>query len=79
MLLAIPIVSLILGIFLLRKPGLAIEIQRRFYAKINWKIEPISMEKEIRNTKIMGLFLVGISVVVMAYLIYAHPKPQVGF
>jgi hypothetical protein len=35
-----------------------IEIQRKFYEKINWKVEPVSMEKEIRNTRIMGLFLV---------------------
>jgi len=33
------------------------EIQKKFYEKINWRIEPISMQKEIRNTKIMGAFL----------------------
>ena len=68
MILVLPIVSLLLGILLLKKPEFAIEIQRRFYAKINWKIEPISMEKEIRNTKIMGLFLVGISVAAIIYI-----------
>lgn len=50
--------SLIFGLFLLFKPGSAIELQRRFYEKINWRIEPVSMAKEIRNTKIMGWFVV---------------------
>ena len=48
---------LLVAFLLIIKPSLAIEIQRRFYEKINWKIEPISMPKEIRNTRIMGWFL----------------------
>ena len=47
-----------IGFLLAIKPNLAIEIQRRFYCHINWKIEPISMSKELRNTRIMGLFLI---------------------
>ncbi|MDD4955701.1 MAG: hypothetical protein PHP17_06665, partial [Candidatus Omnitrophica bacterium] len=47
----------LIGLFLAVKPFKAIELQKKFYAKINWNIEPISMEKEIRNTRIMGLFL----------------------
>jgi len=48
------IVGLSIGSFFIFKPELAIEIQRRFYAKINWRIEPISLKKELRNTRIMG-------------------------
>ena len=33
-----------LGLFLFSKPFSAIEMQRKFYEKINWRIEPISME-----------------------------------
>jgi len=51
------------GLFLIIRPSLAIEIQRRFYAMINWKIEPISMSKEIRNTRIMGWFLIALCIV----------------
>jgi len=47
------------------KPELAIEIQRRFYTKINWKIEPISKSLEIRNTRIMGYFLLLVLVVTL--------------
>lgn len=52
------IICLFIGLFLLIKPESAIEIQRKFYEKINWKIEPISMAKEIRNTKLMGGFVI---------------------
>lgn len=63
----ISMVSLIIGLFLFFKPIFAIEIQRKFYEKINWRIEPISMQKEIRNTKLMGLFLITISLLTMIY------------
>ena len=45
------------ALFMFFKPALAIEIQRRFYLFINWRIEPVSMQKELRNTKIMGASL----------------------
>ena len=54
------------GIFLVLKPGAGIEIQRRFYEKINWRLEPISMPKELRNTKAMGLLLAFVSLLAMA-------------
>lgn len=61
------LIGIFIGIFLIKKPALAIEIQRRFYAKINWKIEPISMRKEISNTKIMGYILIIILIVVFIF------------
>ena len=57
------------GLFLIINPALAIEIQRKFYAAINWKIEPISMEKEIRNTRIMGWSLVAASIFILVFLL----------
>lgn len=62
------VISLLVGLFLFLKPPLAIEIQRRFYEKINWRIEPISMQKEIRNTKIMGLMLIVIMVLLVNFV-----------
>jgi uncharacterized membrane protein len=61
--------SFLLGIILIFKPELAIEIQRRFYAKINWRFEPISMPKEIRNTRIMGIILIGAAIAAVVFLI----------
>lgn len=51
-------VSLAAGIICLRRPGDIIKFQQCFYARINWRIEPVSIEKEVRNTKIMGIFLI---------------------
>ncbi len=61
--------GLLSGLFLLFKPGYSIELQRRFYEKINWKIEPVSMPKEIRNTRAIGTFLVIIAVVISTYVV----------
>jgi hypothetical protein len=49
--------ALALGVFIFRWPEKTFAIQKRFYSLINWNIEPISLPKEIRNTKIMGLIL----------------------
>ena len=57
LILFISLVSFTFGLLLYTQPLRMFEIQRRFYAKINWRIEPISIEKEIRNTKAMGVFL----------------------
>ncbi len=62
-------VSITLGLFVFFRPELTIEIQRKFYEKINWRIEPISMKKEIRNTKIMGIFLVAVAIATMIYFL----------
>jgi hypothetical protein len=55
-------INLYLGFFLFSTPENAIKMQEDFYAKINWKMEPISMQKEIRNTKIMGMSLIVIAI-----------------
>jgi len=70
-LLLIPAASMLAGLFIFFNPALVIEIQRKFYEKINWRIEPISMKKEIRNTRIMGLFLAVIGVLALLKIICA--------
>jgi hypothetical protein len=60
--------SAAIGFFVFFKPELTIELQKRFYTLINWRMEPISMTKEIRNTKIMGLFLVFLSLATVIYM-----------
>ncbi|TRZ95006.1 hypothetical protein D4R78_05020 [bacterium] len=64
-----PLAGFIIGSSLFFKPSTAITIQKNFYAKINWRIEPISMAKELRNTKIMGLCLVILALLTSIYLI----------
>ena len=62
-------IGLFIGFLLVFKPELAIEIQKNFYAKINWRMEPISVEKEIRNTRLMGLFML-IFLMFTLYLVF---------
>jgi len=57
-----------IGFYLMLKPEASIELQRRFYAKINWKLEPISMTKEVRNTRIIG-FLTSLFVAILIYVL----------
>ncbi|HOX53847.1 MAG: hypothetical protein PHI86_01655 [Candidatus Omnitrophica bacterium] len=59
--------GIVIGLFVFLKPAIAIEMQRKFYAIINWRLEPISMEKEIKNTKLMGFGLFVVTVVAMVY------------
>ncbi|MFA5177264.1 MAG: hypothetical protein WC440_03830 [Candidatus Omnitrophota bacterium] len=59
--------ALLFGIFLIRKPQLAIAIQKKFYEKINWRIEPISMDKEIRSTRLLGIFTLGVFLFSIVY------------
>lgn len=46
-----------IGLVLIRAPGFCIELQRKFYAFLNWRIEPISMKRELRSTRLLGFFL----------------------
>lgn len=62
---AVSAFSLAAGIFLLRRPDQAIRIQMAFYEKINWRLEPISMAREVRHTRIMGGCLVVIGLVTL--------------
>ena len=64
--------SIIVGTFLHLKAALAIEMQRKFYLSINWRIEPVSMEKELSNTKMMGRILVFIGI--LTALVYTVMK-----
>ena len=61
------IFAFIVGFICFLRPNSAIKIQQKFYAKINWKIEPINTAKEIRNTKIMGIIniLLGIGIIIV--------------
>ena len=53
------------GILCLRNPQAAIHIQQCFYAKINWKLEPINLAKELRNTRIMGAISIFLALILL--------------
>lgn len=57
------------GILCIRRPDRAIELQRRFYEKINWRLEPIIIKQELKNTRIMGIFMVAASALTIVVII----------
>jgi hypothetical protein len=61
-------VALLTGIVLIVIPRKVIDAQIALYRPFNWKLEPISMEKEIRNTRIMGWIMVLFCAASVAFL-----------
>ena len=61
------VLNMSVGLFLFLRPTESLEIQRRFYLRINWRIEPVDMEKELRNTKAMGALLIASAICVSIY------------
>ncbi|TAM38324.1 hypothetical protein EPN54_04400 [bacterium] len=60
--------GMIFGAFVYFNAPLAIKMQMKFYEKINWRMEPVSMQKEIKNTQIMGLFLFVFCLLAIVYI-----------
>ena len=67
----ISVIGIAVGVMLIARPSAAIEIQKRFYAKINWRMEPISMPKEIRNTRLMGVMVIVFLSVIVAFAFFS--------
>ena len=67
--LTLVLIAIILGGLIAWKPKKTIEIQTALYRPFNWKLEPISMEKEIRNTRIMGLTALILGILALIYII----------
>ena len=56
------------GLFVFIGAPAVIKGQIKFYKKINWRVAPISMKKEVRSTKTIGLFLFAVGVVTIIYI-----------
>ncbi len=67
--LTVIVMAIVFGALVAWKPRRTIDIQIAFYRLFNWRIEPISMEREIRNTRVMGLAVVIMALVSLALLI----------
>lgn len=66
--------NIVLGLFLILRPVQVIELQKRFYLKINWRMEPVNMALEIRNTRIMGFMLMGAVIALGMYVFISGLK-----
>ncbi|MBU1913202.1 MAG: hypothetical protein KKB22_06710 [Candidatus Omnitrophica bacterium] len=67
--LTIVVIAIAFGGLVAWKPKKVIETQIALYRPFNWKIEPISMEKEIRNTRIMGLVVLVLGILSLACIL----------
>ena len=67
--LTIVVIAITFGSLLAWKPRKVIEIQIALYRPFNWKIEPISMEKEIRNTRIMGTVVLVLGILSLGFIL----------
>lgn len=66
--LTISVIAILFGALISWKPRKTIDIQIAFYRLINWELKPISMEKEIRNTRIMGAFVLIAGILTFLYV-----------
>ena len=67
--LTIVVITIVFGALLAWKPKKTIDIQTALYRPFNWKLEPISMEKEIKNTRIMGLVVLILGTLSLIYIL----------
>ena len=65
--LTVAVCAIVFGALIAWKPKKTIDTQIAIYRKINWKMEPVSMKKEMRNTQIMGLTVLIFGVISLVY------------
>ena len=66
---AVPIITIIYGIFLALQPKRAIHIQIGLNRYINWKMEPLSLKREIIKTHITGTIVALCGILSLMFLI----------
>lgn len=67
--LTIAVIAIAFGGLLAWKPKKIIDMQIALYRPLNWKIEPISMKKEMRNTRIMGLVVLVLGILSLGLIL----------
>ena len=68
---AIAVMAIVFGALVAWKPRKVIEIQMALYRPFNWKIEPISMKKEIRNMRIMGIVVLVLGILALGFILWS--------
>ncbi|MDD3274997.1 MAG: hypothetical protein PHQ84_04455 [Candidatus Omnitrophica bacterium] len=62
------IVGIVVGLLVFFYPVSVMRMQVKFYEMINWRIEPISLQKEFKRTKYSGLYLVVLCLFASLYI-----------
>jgi hypothetical protein len=63
------VVAIIFGALVAWNPKKTIDIKIALYRLFSWKIEPMPMEKEIRNARIMGLAVLILGTLSLIYIL----------
>ncbi len=63
----IAMLAFFFGLLCFFRPDSAIKLQQKFYEQINWKIEPINLNKELKNTRIMGIINLTLAIIIVFY------------
>jgi len=59
---ALAVFNLVLGLFSAVWPQRSMGLYQWIMARYNWKVEPIDAAREVRNTRLLGLLLTGLSI-----------------
>ncbi|MCX5694790.1 MAG: hypothetical protein NT014_06725 [Candidatus Omnitrophica bacterium] len=62
------VVGIGFGLFMILNSPLIIKIHIESTARSNWRTEPISMEKELKNIKLRGINLIAICIFAVIYV-----------
>ena len=62
-------VIMMFGAWIVKWPRKVIDLHVAFYRLLNWKVEPISMDREIMNTRFMGTVVVVCGIAAIIYVI----------
>ncbi len=63
-LLGIGCLGLALGILSVARPKRSIGLYQGIMERFNWKVSPIDESREVRNTRVLGVALVALSLVI---------------
>ncbi len=64
--LAVSVAGFGLGVLSAFWPGRSIGLYQWIMARFNWKVEPIDLSREVRNTRILGAGLILITILLCA-------------
>jgi hypothetical protein len=62
------LLGIVIGFLVFLYPVSVMRMQVKFYEKINWRIEPISLQKEFDRTRYTGLYLVILCLLFSVYI-----------
>jgi len=65
LLIAFAVIGVMFGLLMILRPAVIIKLHIKTAAKSNWRTEPISMERELKNMKFRGLILIAVCILAL--------------